>query len=271
MGKMGSRMRRLLAVTCLLCANAVVCEASIFSLHESIPKALYYIRKLWVSEAETQMAIKDRHYEPAMEKNVFAHPTAVVPTAAPRPTVTAAPVLTTAPSFGGGNITAAPIPSISPYGTTGPTIGGSFVTLPPANGSIPPTLAPTAGNVSDIPLFLEQTVSPGGELRSAGTAQFDALNSVLTNFGTLNTALPADQLVLINAYALNTLYYSTMGLSWRFSTNWNSNIPPCNLAQPWFGVTCDATGAVANISLSDNDAVGPLPSEIRAFRALCTS
>jgi hypothetical protein len=118
-------MQRLLIMICLLCNMAVVCEASILNLHKYIPNAVNYIRNLLrISEAETQIAIKDRHYEPVMQRNIFVHPTPVVPTTAPLPTVPTAQVLTTAPtppnsfitvtpSLVVGNATIAPIPSIS--------------------------------------------------------------------------------------------------------------------------------------------------------------
>lgn len=52
------------------------------------------------------------------------------------------------------------------------------------------------------------------------------------------------------------------------NTNWNSAIQPCDPVQPWFGVGCDVNGGVANISIPFNDAVGNIPSEIRALTSL---
>ena len=331
--KIGSE--RILFALCLG-FNILRSEASIFDVHKHVAD---FVRRLWgISEVETREAIDDRHYEPVMERNVFAHsnvpspPTSSPPstpppastnpiTAAPSGAgggITAAPSssggagTTAAPSVGGG-VTAAPTPvqtggsstttpttagtgtaaptatpatlapSTNPnVTTTAPTVTGGVtlapsvatngtVTLAPsgANSTAPETLAPTiTGGGALIEAFLEMNVSPGGELKVVGTAQNNALNSVVQNFGSLDPTDPADALVLTNAYVLNTIYHSCGGDLWFMNTNWNSATPPCDPATPWFGVLCDAAGGVANITLTMNDAVGNLPSEIRALTTL---
>jgi len=230
-----------------------------------------------ISEEETEMAIEERHYDPPLERNVFVRDGE---TDAP---FTSPPNVSTIPSF------TLPPATITP-GTLIPTImngtlvpSGPGTLFPPtANFTISPsTLLPSVPNITTFPTngtlaptlggieaFLEATVSPGGELRIPGTPQNDALNSVLINFGQLDPAIPADALVLSNAYGLNTLYFALSGTLWMMQTNWNSAVPPCDPLNPWFGIACDAAGSVSNITLSGADAVGSIPSEIRAFPSL---
>lgn len=286
--------------------NILLSEASIFDVHRHVAN---FVRRLWgISEEETEEAINNRHSEPIMERNVFGHADVPSPPTS-SPPITAAPIVitpvTAAPSSGGiatlvpsiatqaptvGTSTSAPTPlggvgtvapTIVSVTTTAPTVpglvslaptvaGNGSATVAPSTAASSTTLSPTiTGGGEVITSYLELNVSPGGELRIAGTAQNNALNSVVENFGSLDPADPASALVLTNAYSLNTIYHSCGGSLWFMNTNWNSAAPPCDAAAPWFGVTCDATGGVTNITLSGNDAVGNLPSEIRALTALC--
>lgn len=61
--------------------------------------------------------------------------------------------------------------------------------------------------------------------------------------------------------ALVALYNSTDGDNWNFNTNWLVNPDVCT----WYGITCDVSGNVAEISLDFNNLVGTLPSEIGNF------
>ena len=290
----------------ILGCNILLSEASIFDVHRHVAN---FVRRLWgISEEETEDAIINRHSEPVMERNVFGHADVPSPPTSSPPITTAPTVITpvtAAPSTSGiativpsiatlaptvGVSTSAPTPlggvgtlapTVVSVATTAPTVPGVVTLVPTVAGNVSITVAPSAaansttlsptlaGNEEAITSYLELNVSPGGELRTAGTAQNNALNSVLQNFGSLDPADPASALVITNAYALNTIYHSCGGSLWFMNTNWNSAAPPCDVAAPWFGVTCDTTGGVANITLSGNDAVGNLPSEIRALTALC--
>lgn len=284
--------------------NALCTEASIFDLRRHVTNFVRLLRG--ISAEETEKAIDERHSEPVMERNVFGHTGVPSPTISTNP-VTAAPsvvtpvtdapttsaVTTAVPSTPiivtlaptpiqtGGISTLAPTsPATVVPSTSTPTLAGLVTLAPTTNANGSTTLAPSAaansttlsptgiGNEEAITSYLEVNVSPGGQLRTAGTAQNNALNSVVQNFGSLDPADPASALILKNAYALNTIYHSCGGGLWFMNTNWNSAIPPCDVAMPWFGVTCDATGGVSNITLSGNDAVGNLPSEIRALTTL---
>ena len=288
-------------VALILAFNTQYTEASIFDLRRHVTN---FARRLWgISAEETEEAIEERHYEPIMERNVFGH------TGVPSPPVSTSPI-TAAPSIA-NPVTASPsssavttaapsapifvtmAPTVSTLAPTPPTTVTSSTTVPTRAtlATISPTIAtnvsltlspsvavnsstfsPTGlGNDEAITSYLELNVSPGGELRTPGTAQNNALNSVIQSFGMLDPADPAGALTLTNAYALNTIYHSCGGSLWFMNTNWNSAVPPCDVTTPWFGVTCDATGGVANVTLSGNDAVGNLPSEIRALTALSKS
>ena len=58
--------------------------------------------------------------------------------------------------------------------------------------------------------------------------------------------------------ALATLYNATNGSSWQNDTNWLSNGP----LGEWHGVSTDADGRVAGLSLRGNQLSGPIPSEL---------
>ncbi len=54
------------------------------------------------------------------------------------------------------------------------------------------------------------------------------------------------------------LYNSTNGPGWRLNNNWLQGDSPCN----WFGVKCDVTGRVTELSLSGNNLNGTLPASL---------
>jgi hypothetical protein len=58
--------------------------------------------------------------------------------------------------------------------------------------------------------------------------------------------------------ALAALYNATNGSSWLVDTNWLSNGP----LGEWHGVSTDADGRVAGLSLLGNQLSGPIPSEL---------
>ena len=58
--------------------------------------------------------------------------------------------------------------------------------------------------------------------------------------------------------ALATLYNATNGSSWQNDTNWLSNGP----LGEWHGVSTDADGRVAGLSLRGNQLSGPISSEL---------
>ena len=61
-----------------------------------------------------------------------------------------------------------------------------------------------------------------------------------------------DQAILVD------LYNSTNGPGWTNKTNWLQSDSPCG----WFGVKCDGTGRVTELSLSGNNLNGTLPASL---------
>lgn len=60
--------------------------------------------------------------------------------------------------------------------------------------------------------------------------------------------------------ALVALYNSTNGQNWTNNSGWLTNCDPCN---NWSGVICDANDRVTILSLSNNNLVGEIPSELK--------
>jgi hypothetical protein len=167
---------------------------------------------------------------------------------------------TDAPSFAP---TPAPtaVPSASPVAEGSPTLA-------------PVTSIPTSAPVlvgEPVEVFLTLTVTDDGALQEMGTPQNLALQDILTNFPDLDpTNGEADQILILEIYALNTLFYATNGGNWVDRTAWTGPALPCDAASTWFGLTCDASGRVLQIDLTSNDLMGQLPSEIRVLPQLGT-
>jgi hypothetical protein len=140
-----------------------------------------------------------------------------------------------------------------------------------SNGTSIPTIEVISGSQAPTPTenliqFLTRTLTTDGSLGTSGTPQNDALLSLQTNFPDLvPTNGDDDRLQISQIYSLNTLYFSTNGTSWKNSNNWASATFPCD--SPWFGVTCNGK-TVVSLNLTDNDLLGPLPSEIQGLSNL---
>jgi hypothetical protein len=99
------------------------------------------------------------------------------------------------------------------------------------------------------------------------------LLSLTENFPLLDPSAGIEEQNLISSiYALDVIYYSTSGDSWRDRTNWLGPTTPCGdeagTSGPWFGVACDEELFVTDINLPENDLFGELTSEIRALTKL---
>ena len=66
--------------------------------------------------------------------------------------------------------------------------------------------------------------------------------------------------------ALVALYNSTDGANWTDNTNWLSSEP----LGSWYGVTTDESGSVTDISMTNNNLIGVLPSQIEDLTNLTT-
>jgi hypothetical protein len=79
------------------------------------------------------------------------------------------------------------------------------------------------------------------------------------------------EIILLQRYALVTLYFSTAGAGWNRNDFWLSDRSECpNSANAhWYGVDrCDSGGMVTHIKISSNNMVGTLPPEISHLRML---
>lgn len=134
-----------------------------------------------------------------------------------------------------------------------------------------PTLVPTPVRGDEtVQEFLTRTLTDDGALESVGTPQNQAFVGLIADFPELDPNNGEEDKTLISEiYGLATLFYATSGASWRDRTLWPGPTRPCNIAQAWFGVTCELERVVA-IELPTNDLLGELPSEIRALTNLGT-
>jgi hypothetical protein len=210
----------------------------------------------------------------------------------PEPTV---PISSLSPTVGSSNTTMSP--SINQDFTLAPTIAGNITDVPTAiesnetqtptigetgNETIVPTiasnetLAPSATNgtigpISPLGEFLSMELTDDGSLATPGTTQFEALAALEASNPELDPANADDQTEILQRYALNTLYFSTSGANWVNNQLWTSASHPCGdgTAEPWFGVQCDSGSTIVTfLSLSTNDMLGSLPSEIRGLSGL---
>jgi hypothetical protein len=150
-----------------------------------------------------------------------------------------------------------------------------------------PSSQPTKGDgnstIISIDEFLGQTISDTGEIDILGSPQNNALMAILNSTPELDPSNPEDQIEILQRYALNTLYFSTNGDSWKDNNMWTSASHPCgsgnygndtkinNTSQSaaWFGVLCDpAEEVIERLSLEGNDLRGGLPSEIQGLNGL---
>jgi len=71
---------------------------------------------------------------------------------------------------------------------------------------------------------------------------------------------------LLERFALTTLYFSTNGNDWYYTSLWLSRTIHC----AWHGINCDGVGRVIDIDLNVNNLFGSLPSELALLTDLKT-
>jgi hypothetical protein len=119
---------------------------------------------------------------------------------------------------------------------------------------------------------LFETLTDDGSLTKPGTPQNSAFTTLSTTNPELDPNKPADQVQIIQRYALNTLYYATSGEGWVNKKLWASASPLCGADEEtsWHGVACAQEGnqIVEKVTLAGNDLIGALPSELRGLSVL---
>jgi hypothetical protein len=166
--------------------------------------------------------------------------------------------------------------SISPSVGSGETVApadGTLVTSAPSTSPAPSSSAAPSGVLGELTLeeFLFQSLTDDGSLAISGTPQNLAFVTLTASNPDLDPNDQTDQQEISQRYALNTLYFSTDGDNWADNVLWTSADPPCGgeTTDSWHGVNCDDTiQSVVGISLSLNDLVGQLTSEIRGIPSL---
>ncbi len=61
-----------------------------------------------------------------------------------------------------------------------------------------------------------------------------------------------------------SFFAATNGPSWKVNTNWLVGTSPCT----WYGVTCNAVGAVTSLVLPYNGLTGTLPASMGKFNTM---
>jgi hypothetical protein len=177
---------------------------------------------------------------------------------------------TLVPSDSGSNRTSdVPTPAVPTSISDQPTISrpGSDIPTPPAPNE-PTTLSPVGNGTGSVAELIGRTLTTDGAHLQDGTPQNNALRALETNFPDLDPI--TDEAEVLQTYALNTIYFSTNGSSWKTRTGWTGPTPICG-DDSWFGIACNSDGAVLNLTLAENDLVGRVPSEIAGISTLGTS
>ena len=178
-----------------------------------------------------------------------------------------------APSVSPGDGTESQAPSVSPGDDTdAPT--ESDVSQTPSSGAEEPSASPrpSFGGGSTLESYLTETLTDDGSLATPGTPQNLAFEALAQSNPELNPNDEADQIQIKQRYALNTLFFSTVGDAWVNNNLWTSSEPLCgeNAETSWHGVVCDLVGLqiVERLILPGNALFGTLPSEIRGLENL---
>jgi hypothetical protein len=124
------------------------------------------------------------------------------------------------------------------------------------------TLRPEPNPALSLSDLLSSVSSDKGEaLSTNSTPQSKAFNWLVANNTTLGTF---SEEIIIQRYALATLFYSTNGDSWSNNTLWLDSGEECN----GWGVSCTNTGAVSQLALYSNNLEGTVPPEIGLLTSL---
>ena len=165
-------------------------------------------------------------------------------------------------------------------GTLAPNVPGTIspavVTTAPA-GNTPSSAG--GGSVSPIPAgeytlqsFLEATLTNDRTITQPGSPQNKAFLQLQTTNPELDPNNAADQDIITQKYALNTLFYSTSiftAVTWIRQDLWTTAAPVCAPNNSnWFGVECAQPGVVTSLNLTANNLNGTLPSELQGLTAL---
>ncbi len=108
----------------------------------------------------------------------------------------------------------------------------------------------------------------GASLDDTSTSQYKAYGWLVESDRSSLT-----DVMLLQRYALATLYFSTAGSGWSDKSYWLSDEEECPsdnaISRNWYGVEeCDAGGMVTRLILSSQNMVGTIPPELTHLRML---
>jgi hypothetical protein len=159
-------------------------------------------------------------------------------------------------------------PSDSPRaGTTVPTVPS--VSPPPSTvPEFTPTSAPMADNsVKEetlIKFLSNRSTDAGAALRDSNSPQYAAMKWLQS---TANEGI-YNEPVILQRYALATLYYSTNGIQWTSFSGWLSNEPECDWqTMSVSSIVCNDDGEFVALKLSGNNLAGSIPPELNLLSA----
>jgi len=154
----------------------------------------------------------------------------------------------------------------------------------PNDDTTPGPIVPTVGRTDSRPESVRQSSKPtssptslqhyyknkiekllvdisGESLQLEGSPQLKALQWILNDDFSINHSEKDE--VLIQRYALATIYYSTFGDGWVVNDSWLSDVSECE----WHGITCN-DDYVIELKLDENQLEGSLPDEIGVLLSL---
>jgi len=143
-----------------------------------------------------------------------------------------------------------------------PTIGRTDSRPGSVRQSSKPTSSPTSLQHYYKNKIEKLLVDISGEsLQLEDSPQMKALQWILNDDFSINHSEKIE--VLIQRYALATIYYSTFGDGWIVNDYWLSDVSECE----WHGITCN-DDYVIELKLDENQLEGSLPDEIGVLLSL---
>jgi hypothetical protein len=124
-----------------------------------------------------------------------------------------------------------------------------------------PTSAPTLSPEALSDLLASLSSDKGEALSTSSTPQSKAFNWLVTNNTNLGTF---SKELIIQRYALATLFFSTNGDSWFNNAFWLDSDEECS---KW-GVSCTNTSSVSQLDFEFNNLHGAIPPEIGLLTSL---
>jgi Leucine-rich repeat (LRR) protein len=166
-------------------------------------------------------------------------------------------------------------PTTSP--TLAPTLAPTIPATPAPTTSQPtkrptpwPTMAPTnqpsvSPTISHAPTMTRRT-HVQQSLRNIDSTNVEAFDWLVNDdfWVPSDWAPPSGEGFWIDRYVLASLYFETGERRWTVRNGWVASTSHCN----WYGVSCDSSGRVTAVQLSDNNMEGAIPTALSLIQNL---